>query len=294
MQRKLFVLTLSIFLLSFALNDAHAGSLKEYKEQKHNRRKRVDAGSCEPEYIRTCQADCAPGNASCMKDCETQAPGFCKARGQKRTRKQLEMVAKGASLGVGALGVILDRPMGEVGPDGTQEISPYSIIWNETEFVTELGGGALSQGGSVGAAHMRLRKRWYGFAGNYAYLSEKGDYVSEGDFGPTFSFASSSFIFSLQPSALVSGANDENQVWGAGLRTYTRFYMGQMFLMFDPLLGYINQNWQYHLKVGGGYRFTPNIGLILTFEYRDLVDFNDLNISDASLQSGMGYLQFRF
>ena len=71
-------------------------------------------------------------------------------------------------------------------------------------------------------------------------------------------------------------------------------YLGRVFIMFDPLLGYINENWMYHLKVGGGYRITPNIGFILAFEYRDLVDLNDLDISTASLQSGMGYLQFRF
>ncbi len=292
MQRNFFVVALSCLLIFSMGSVAEAGSLKDYKKQKHRKRKRVDAGSCQPEYIKSCQAKCT--DSSCRKNCEQEAPGFCKARKQKRTRKKIELVAKGASTMAGALAIVLDRPMGKVGPNGTQEISPYSIIWNETEFVTELGGGALSQGGTVGAAHMRIRRRWYGFAGNYSYLTEKGDYVSEGEFGPTISFASSSFLFSLQPSALISGANEEDQVWGGGLRTYTRFYVGRMFLMFDPMLGYTNHNWLYHLKVGGGYRFTPNIGLILAFEYRDLVDLNDLDISTASLQSGMGYLQFRF
>lgn len=280
---------LVVLLGSFIAFNVQAGSLKDYKKQKHTRRKRVSGGSCQDEFIKKCLAEGKSENT-----CRGQAPGFCKAREQKRTRKKLELVAKGASLGVGALGVILDKEMAKVGPDGTKEISPYSIIWNDWEFVTELGGGALSQGGTVGAAHMRIRKSWFGFAGNYAYLSEKGDYVSEGEFGPTFNFASSSFIFGLQPSVLVSGANDSDQVWGGGLRTYTRLYLGRLFLMFDPMLGYISQNWMYHLKVGGGYRLTPNIALLATFEYRDLVDLEDLNISTASLQSAMGYIQFRF
>ena len=38
----------------------------------------------------------------------------------------------------------------------------------------------------MASAHMRVRKSWFGFAGNYSYLSEKDDYVSEGEFGPIF------------------------------------------------------------------------------------------------------------
>ena len=281
-----------LILMSLTIGfTVQAGSLKDYKKQKHNRRKRVDAGSCQPDFIARCQKKCT--TALCKSECTTQAPGFCKARKQKRTRKKLELVAKGASVAAGALTVILDKPMAELQASG-QEISPYSIIWNQLEFVTEIGGGALSQGGVIGAAHMRLRKSWFGFAANYAYLSEKDDYVSEGEFGPTFNFGSSQFTYGFQPSALVSGANNERQVWGGGLRSYTRMYLGRMFFMFDPMLGYINQNWIYHLKAGGGYRITPNIGLLVTFEYRDLVDLNDLDISTASLQSGMAYLQFRF
>ena len=62
-------------------------------------------------------------------------------------------------------------------------------------------------------------------------------------------------------------------------------------IVFSPLLGTINNQWQYHLRIAVGYRFHPNMGLFLGYEYRDIVDLNDLDISTASLQGG--FLYFR-
>lgn len=50
------------------------------------------------------------------------------------------------------------------------------------------------------------------------------------------------------------------------------------------MLGRINHNWNYNLRAGVGYRFTPNVYGRVSYDYRDVLDLGDLNISQASMQ----------
>jgi len=50
------------------------------------------------------------------------------------------------------------------------------------------------------------------------------------------------------------------------------------------MLGVINGQWSYHLRLGVGWRFTPTVYARLNYDYRDIVDLTDLDISSASLQ----------
>ena len=283
---------LSVLLLSVCFTPAYAGSLQDYKKQKHEDRKRVDSDSCPAEYTKECQAACT--DDGCRNACVANAPKFCEERSKRKFWKTAEVVGKGLSVGAGALGVILDKDMPEVGPDGTQQIGPYSIIWNAASSELNLGLGLIEAGGKAATTNFKFRHTRWGVATNVAYLWDKREHLMEADAGPTWSMASASFMFTLQPSVLASCGNGVVTKYGAGLRSYTQFLLGEIILFGDPMLGYINKNWQYHLRLGGTYRFTPNMGLSLAYEYRDLVDLGDLHISSASLQGASVYLNFRW
>jgi hypothetical protein len=263
-----------------------AGSLKDYKKTKMENRTQVSSENCVEEFLKACTDNCS-------KDRAEQA---CKERDKRHTKKTLETIAKGATLGAGAVAVALDKPMPTVilDPNGTTELSPYAIIWNKPSFIIEGGGGLLESGTKLANVSAIYRSERFGFGANADYLWDGSDSMTEMDIGPTVNFASASFIFTVQPSFLVTMGSGEKNVYGGGIRTYTNFLMGPLFLFFNPELGYINKKWAYDLKLGIGYRFTPSTFMDFGYSYRDVVDFKDFNISSAHLQGALFRIGYRF
>lgn len=142
-------------------------------------------------------------------------------------------------------------------------------------------------------AWMAYRQSWWGLSDEVEGLYQTPDFLAEGDIGPTFYLPSQHFIAGFQPSLMFSGG-DGVMNYGAGLRALTTVVMGQWLAFFHPILGYINQEWYYHLRVGVGYRFTPGTYITLNLEHRDVVDLNDLEISDNALESISVTLGLRF
>ncbi|MEC7986313.1 MAG: hypothetical protein VX278_14200 [Myxococcota bacterium] len=285
-----FVLPLSVSVPSVA----YADSLGDYKKKKHEKRKRVKQEDCIAEFIQRCESECKVRDQMCIKQCKTKSKNFCEERKKKRVRQQIGLAAKGASLAVGAISVWLDDDMPKLDPDGNAvvRVSPYTKFWNRPSFNVEFGAGLL-EGGAMGlSANVAFRQRFFGFGANANYLWQGDDYLVESDVGPMFYMASKSFIAGFQPSALISQGNGVDTEYGFGLRAPTRFYSERVIVMLNPMLGRINNLWNYHLKVSVGYRLTPSVGLFGGYEYRDIVDLNDLDITTASLQGGFLYLRY--
>ena len=89
----------------------------------------------------------------------------------------------------------------------------------------------------------------------------------------------------------MSAGNGVETEYGFGLRAPTNFYVDKSVVTFSPLLGNINDQWYYHLKVAFTYRVRPDVGVGLGYEYRDTVDLNDLDITTASLQGAFVYIR---
>lgn len=257
--------------------DAQA-DLKSYKSQKHKKRSKVRSEDCEQEYIRQrCNGDAA--------QCSTPPAQFCKERASRKKWKTLEVVGKGASLGAGAAAaLIFDDSMAQTSSSG-MPISEYAIIWNRVSAKAEPGFGYF-QGGALGSTlDGTIRKSWYGVGFHHSYIFDSNDYISELDAGPNFSFGTAHFINSFQPSVLASWANDETSRLGAGLRARTTYVNGRVLVKFSPMLGYINDQWNYHLRTSLGYRITPSISLNAGYDFRDILDLNDLDISQSALSA---------
>jgi len=274
------------------LIEAYADSLGDYKKKKHDKRKRVTKEICHEEYILQCKAKCKESDNACKLKCSSTAKEFCAEREKKRRNEQIKLAAKGATLAVGVIGVLLDDEMPKVGPNGQKyKISPYTKFWNRTSITTDTGFGVLEGGANGISSSMWIRKRSWGIGGQLSYLWQGDEYLMEGDIGPTFYLPSASIVAGIQPSLLVSSGNNVQTEYGFGVRAPTNFYINQSVVVFSPLLGTINNQWFYHLKVAFGYRFHPNVGAFLGYEYRDIVDLNDLDISTASLQGAFLYLR---
>lgn len=273
---------------------AHADSLGDYKKKKHAKRKKVTEETCEEEYIKRCSSKCTPKNTQCVQQCRATAKNFCAQRKKKRRNEQLKLAAKGASLTVGAIGVLLDDEMPTVGPNGNGKkvrISPYTKRWNRASLTADMGVGLL-EGGATGInTNAWFRKKNWGLGGQISYLWQDSDYLIEGDFGPTFYLPSASIVAGFQPSILMSAGNGVETEHGFGLRAPTNFYVSKSVVTFSPLLGTINDQWFYHLKIAYTYRIRPNVGAGLGYEYRDIVDLNDLDITTASLQGAFFYIR---
>ncbi|MBT3221648.1 MAG: hypothetical protein HN348_21430, partial [Proteobacteria bacterium] len=101
-------------------------------------------------------------------------------------------------------------------------------------------------------------------------------------------------MFGLQPSLLLSATIlDESEITdgkakdflvGGGARSYTTVHLRRLTFHFDTMLGVINGQWNYHLRIGVGARITPRIFARLNYDYRDIVDLTDLDISSSALQ----------
>ncbi len=273
---------------------AYADSRGDYKKKKHEKRKRVKQEDCVAEFIARCESKCKKRDQMCTSQCKTKSKNFCEERKKKRVRQQVGLAAKGATLAVGAISVWLDDDMPKLDPDGKGKvrISPYTKFWNRPSFNMEVGLGLL-EGGAMGVSgNIAFRQRFFGFGANTSYLWQDNDYLVETDVGPMFYMGSKSFIAGFQPSVLISQGNGVDTEYGFGLRAPTRFYSDRVLLMFNPMLGRINNLWNYHLKISIGYRLTPTLGLFGGYEYRDIVDLNDLDITTASLQGGFLYLRY--
>lgn len=293
MKQSILVLSLWSALFSLAPT-SQANTLRDYKKQKHGERTRVDEDNCPAEYVKECQAKCAPGDTACANKCVADAPGFCDSRDSRRNWKIAETVAKGASVGAGAVGMIFDDKMAEVGPDGTVAMSPYAIIFNRSSFVMEGGFGLLEGGAKAVAGTLQYRNGHFGVGGTVEHLFQDDEKLTEADLGPTFSFATANILFTLQPSLNISAGNGVKTEYGGGLRSYTMFLLDRGFITFNPMLYYINKQWGYHARIGYGYRFTPSFFGSLSYEYRDILDLNDLHVSQARIQGAFLYLGYRY
>ncbi len=291
---------------------ASAGPLDDYAEQKHTDRDKVTKKTCEDAYIQRCSEECKPGDEACVQECKQEAPEFCKERQKRKVKKTVGVVAKGTSVGAGAAVVVASnafiRRHGEPVAGSETELTPsepdpYQIAWFRTTLAAEAGGGLLLGPVGVGTGHARVRWAWFGLAGTTHNMFAEGTFLSESDLGPTFSIHSPNIIFTLQPSLLVSHHKPaepvEDETWdptlfGGGVRSYTTLHMRQVMVHFDPMLGLINGQWNYHVRLGVGYRFHPRAFVRVNYDYRDIVDLTDLDISQARLQGLVLTLGARF
>lgn len=290
-------------VLCLGSSSAWAQGLGEYKDQKHKSpdRQKVTKQSCPEAYVSRCMQECDDRRETCRATCEKEAPAFCEARQKRRRRKQAGVVAKGASVGAGAVAVFVDNRIprkdqqGGQSGEGGGEPDPYAIYWNRLDAQANVGGGYLFAGAGIGTGTMRLRFSHFGLSGQVSHLNDGTDFLTESDVGPTFYIHSPIVLFGLQPSLLVSSGNDVDTFFGGGVRSYTEVHLTRRFLLnFDPMLGYINGQWNYHLRVGATYRLTPRFQANLSYDFRDIVDLNDLDISQSRLQGVLLQVGFRF
>jgi opacity protein-like surface antigen len=298
-MKKLFLLGVNLMALSLA-SPVLADSLRDYTKQKHadRNRKKVTDEDCPTEYVNRCRGGCSPSDTACVQRCRDEAPKFCSERDSRQAAKAAGLFAKGFSLGAGGFGMLFDDKMPEVMLDenGKSTISPYAIIWNKSSFVGEVS-GALMEAGAFGVgATASYRHGHFGFGGQAVYFwDNQNTTLLEADFGPTFSFATANILVGLQPSLVVSKANgDPDTLFGPGLRTRNMFIIDRGFISFDPMLYYMNSQWGYHLRAGYGYRITPEFFANLSYEYRDILDFNTLDVENAAFQGVFVYAGYRF
>lgn len=295
-----FALIASLCALSLIPSVAVAGGLDDYKKQKHapKDRKKVTKNSCQKDYIDRCaRTECSAQDTSCRKQCVARAPQFCEARQKRRRRKQAGVVAKGASVVAGGALVLGARAVeNKFGKEVPAQANDYTVFWKSPSLDVSLGAGYLFAGVFQGAATAQVRYKWFGVGGQFNYLDDLSTNLIEAEAGPIFYIASPAFglTFGAQPSLLVSGAADVSTLYGAGLRSYTTLYLDRLMVSFDPMLGYINRQWNYHVRLSGAYRVTPRVYLKLAYDYRDILDLNDLDISQSRLQGLVGSVGFRF
>ncbi len=276
--------------LTLAVFAAHAGPLDEYKDQKHGERDKVTKQTCEQAYIQRCRTECPEGDQSCIAQCKTDAPQFCLERQRRKTAKTAEVAVKGGSVVAGGVAVVATNAIiRKKLKNGTLEevdkqTTPFTVYYYEPSLIVEGGAGALLQGTMAGTTNLQARFGPAGFGAMNTTLTDGSDWLSETDLGPTVTIVSPTLMFSLQPSVLLSHGNDVEALVGGGVRSYTTAYFDQVMIHFDPMLGVINGQWNYHLRLGGSYRFTPGLYARLSYDYRDIVDLTDLDISQASLQ----------
>lgn len=276
------------------LGASHAqAGLGDYKKQKHSQRARVSEESCPEQYKADCKSKCPAGDAACSSRCDATASSFCEERESKRSAAKWGLAAKGASLGVGAAGMLFDDKMGEAVAGGEIPISPYTVIWNRPSVSIEAGGGLIEAGAKLAALASTFRYRWIGFSTSVDYLWDQTDNLIEADLGPTVYLGSAHILAGFQPSLMVSGGNGVETEYGGGLRALSTYMNDRFLVNFNPLLGRINGQWAYDLKVSLGYRFTPSLYASLGYSYRDILDLNDLDVSSASLQGAFMRLGYR-
>lgn len=285
---------LALFLFLFS-SVSLAGGLDDYKDQKHGESTKVTNETCESEYIKRCKSECAKDDKSCFAECKQEAPGFCEERRKRKAKKTAGVVAKGGSVAAGGVAVATTKAvLKRKGVEDTREAGPYTIYYMAPSLIAEGGGGFLAGGIGAGTANVQARFGPVGVGGMTSYLNDGSDWLAETDVGPAGYIAGGMLMYGLQPSLLISQGNDVETEYGFGVRSYTTLYAGQIMGHFDPMLGYINGQWNYHLRVGASYRITPGAYVRVSYDYRDIVDLNDLDISQARLQGVMLTVGGRF
>jgi len=290
------------FVLPFVPSLALASGLDDYKTQKHTDRPRVTADTCEEAYLEQHGLD--PEDPAD----QAKAATFCEERARRKTRKTVELVAKGASVGAGAAAVAAENAVTaaatrravsrsgqqrSAGPDTLAARRPNPWL-EKPDAVFELGGGLISDVGAGTAVARGRVMPSVGLGATTTLLADSDDWLNETDLGPILYLDSRHIEFGLQPSLLVSAGNDVSTEFGAGVRSYTTVDLGRLSLHLDPMLGRINRQWVYHLRPGVSYRFTPAVYARVSYDYRDVLDMGDLDISQASMQGVMGTVGFRF
>jgi hypothetical protein len=291
---KLTTLTMASFIF---IKSSLGTDLRSYKKQKHAKDTPVvTKENCPEEFKKDCLSKCASGDTACVTSCDdpNKAKQFCEDRESRRTEKKLALVAKGASLGAGAVAMIFDDKMGEVSANGTVPVSPYAIFWNRPSFRAKTGWGLIGAGpAGIIPTTLTFRNGFFGFGANVDYLYDSGENFIESDIGPAFYLGSAHMLVGFHPSLLVSAGNGVKPEYGFGLRSMNYYMYEQMFFEFNPMLGYINSQWAYDLKIEAGYRFTPQFFASLGYSFRDILNLNDLDVSNASLQGFFFTLGYR-
>lgn len=307
---------------------ALASGLDDYKDQKHSDRPDVTRDTCVAAWMAEHH-----GEASDAGD-RAKAARFCEERQRRRGRQIAGLVVKGASVGAGGAAVVTENAIvgaaarrraetaarqptsrrnvtkpaartasatrgGVSKPTrGGSTSAPYVAPRNpydfDPSFVAELGGGlASSVPGGTGVVHGRYGH--FGAGATSTFFADGDDWLSETDVGPAVFFDSDHIEFGLQPSLLISAGNDVRPELGVGVRSYTTAELGdRVMLHLDPMLGHVNRQWNYHLRVGASYRFTPNVYGRVSYDMRDILDLNDLDVSRAAMQGVFGTVGVRF
>jgi hypothetical protein len=192
---------------------------------------------------------------------------------------------------IGPVITLFDEPKILSGDEGA---TPYSFLWDLPSFNLDLGAGYLQGGAYAWSLSAGARYGYFGLGGNAAYLSQSGDFLGEYDVGPRFYLGSKHIQSAIQPSLLGSVGRGVAPEYGWGVRTDTTFYLGPIYIPFSPLLGKINGQWLFQLRVGLGYHISSLFGVHLAYEYRSIVDTQSLSIDSAALHGGFLYLSLRF
>ena len=139
--------------------------------------------------------------------------------------------------------------------------------------------------------HVWFRHREWGVGGQISYLWRGGDALLEGDVGPTYYIPSEFLVVGIQPSVLMSTGRESDVRYGFGLRIPFNVYIEQTGLVLSPLLGYLDDQLYVHFKAAVGYRFHPNVGAFLGYEYRRSVPNDTLTLTKDPLQGVSLYLR---
>ena len=286
-----------ILLTLFYAQSAWATSLKDYKAQKHKEQD-PPAGvpvvevSCEEAYLLKCRQACS--NESCRNQCVREAPVYCRQRDEKRSKEQALLWVKAATLFLPAIGCIFDEPRNIVESNLSEQADSYTFVWNRASFYAHGGTGVLNGGAKALTADLQFRLGYFGASGNAAYLFQGSEKLIEYDVGPTFYVGSAHISAGFQPSLIGSAGSGVKPEYGFGMRTVNTLTFDRFHIQWNPLLGRINKQWFYQLKGGVGYRLTPSLGMTLGYEYRNILDLNDLEISSSGLHGFFVYFNYRF
>jgi len=308
-MRRLTTLAITLTLAMPSL--ARAGSLHDFKKQEHTQRPRVTRDNCVLAYLEQYRMDPKDPNAV------HKAEVFCAQRQKRHAAKTAEVVAKGASVAAGAAAVagaaaLASKPSvsgasRSAGPHGVAKAPSASPIVvpppgrdpfaERPIFLAELGGGAMGDAG-VGQAMVRgrfARDALLGAGVSSSLFATRQDWLSESDLGPIVYLDARHVEFGLQPSLLVSAGNGVRTELGGGARSYTTITLGRRFgLHFDPMLGYIGRQWEYDVKLGASYRFTPTVYGRVSFDHRDILDLGDLHVSQTGLNGAVASVGVQF
>lgn len=287
---------LSLALCFLLCTPSFSGPLSKYKDVKHRKLKKDAKGKtekrpCTEVYYETCMKSCS--GTTCASTCRAQAVPYCEARAKEKASQDGKILLQALSLFLGPVITFFDAPKRVVGPGEWDSVSPFDFIWNIPSWNLDLGVGYVEGGAFAGAVNGAFRTGYFGLGVNAAYLADGTDTLGEADIGPAFYLGSKHISSGIQPSLLISAGSGIEPKYGFGVRTNTTFHLNRMYLVFTPMLGKINSLWQFNLRAGLGYKINPNMGVLLAYEHRSVVDLVTLTLPSASLNSVMVYFSFR-